>query len=104
MVRAAPKWYESLCRGQTVLRLDLKDDGAVEREVRLARVETLRAAVAATAGRPGAETAALVRQRYEVQLRSAEGAIGRDGAGANTAGPCQAATQAGDGDEALSVR
>lgn len=27
MVRAAPKWYESLCRGQTVLRLDLKDAG-----------------------------------------------------------------------------
>ncbi|HET8888459.1 MAG TPA: CoA transferase [Candidatus Angelobacter sp.] len=27
MVRAAPKWYESLCRGQTVLRLDLKDNG-----------------------------------------------------------------------------
>ena len=23
--RAAPKWYESLCQGQTVLRLDLKD-------------------------------------------------------------------------------
>lgn len=27
MRRAAPKWYESLCRGQTVLRLDLKDAG-----------------------------------------------------------------------------
>jgi crotonobetainyl-CoA:carnitine CoA-transferase CaiB-like acyl-CoA transferase len=25
--RAAPAWYESLCRGQTVLRLDLKDTG-----------------------------------------------------------------------------
>jgi len=25
--RAAPKWYESLCQGQTVLRLDLKDPG-----------------------------------------------------------------------------
>ena len=25
--RAAPAWYESLCRGQTVLRLDLKDPG-----------------------------------------------------------------------------
>jgi crotonobetainyl-CoA:carnitine CoA-transferase CaiB-like acyl-CoA transferase len=24
----APKWYESLCQGQTVLRLDLKDAGA----------------------------------------------------------------------------
>jgi CPA1 family monovalent cation:H+ antiporter len=84
-----------------MLRLDLKDDGAVEREVRLARVETLRAAVAATAGDAGAETAALVRRRYEVQLRDAEDAIGRDGAGANAAGPHRAATQAGDGDEAV---
>jgi alpha-methylacyl-CoA racemase len=25
--RAAPKWYKSLCQGQTVLRLDLKDAG-----------------------------------------------------------------------------
>src|SRR5437868_1986759 len=25
--KAAPKWYESLCRGQTVLRIDLKDTG-----------------------------------------------------------------------------
>jgi len=25
--RAAPAWYESLCQGQTVLRLDLKDPG-----------------------------------------------------------------------------
>lgn len=25
--RAAPAWYESLCRGQTVVRLDLKDPG-----------------------------------------------------------------------------
>jgi Na+/H+ antiporter len=54
-----------------LLRLRLRDDGTVEREVRLARLETLKAAVAATAGQPGAETAALVRHRYELQLRRA---------------------------------
>jgi monovalent cation/hydrogen antiporter len=52
-------------------RLKLRDDGTVEREVRLARMEGLRAAVAAIAEVPGAEGAALVRQRYELQLRRA---------------------------------
>ena len=55
-----------------LLRLALEDDGSVEREVRLARVETLRAALAAAETCPGAETAALVRHRYELQLRRAE--------------------------------
>ena len=53
-------------------RLRIEDDGTVEREVRLARVETLRAAVSATDGSSGTETAALVRRRYELQLRRAE--------------------------------
>ena len=55
-----------------LLRLKLEDDHTVEREVRLARVETLRAAVAAASECEGAETAALVRHRYELQLRRAE--------------------------------
>jgi Na+/H+ antiporter len=55
-----------------LLRLGLEDDGSVEREVRLARVQTLRAAVAGIAECPGAETAALVRHRYELQLSRAE--------------------------------
>ncbi len=54
-----------------MLRLRLEDDGTVDREVRLARAETLRAAVAAIAGTPEAETAALVRHRYDLQLRRA---------------------------------
>jgi CPA1 family monovalent cation:H+ antiporter len=54
-----------------LLRLRLEDDGTVDREVRQARTETLRAAVAAIAGSPEAETAALVRHRYELQLRRA---------------------------------
>lgn len=55
-----------------LLRLRLEDDGAVDREVRLARVETLRAGVTAAAARPGDESAELVRRRYELQLRRAE--------------------------------
>jgi Na+/H+ antiporter len=62
-----------------LLRLHLEDDDTVDREVRLARVETLRAALAAAATCPGAETAELVRHRYELQLRRAE----RQGDGAN---------------------
>ncbi len=63
-------------------RLRLRDDGTVDREVRLARVETLRAALAATDASPPSEAAALVRRRYELQLRRAEadlraGAINR---------------------------
>jgi CPA1 family monovalent cation:H+ antiporter len=53
-------------------RLGLEDDDTVEREVRRARVETLGAAMAATNGVPGGETAGLVKRRYEVLLRRAE--------------------------------
>jgi monovalent cation/hydrogen antiporter len=53
-------------------RLRLDDDDTVEREVRLARVATLRAALAATAVSPGVEMAAVLRRRYELQLRRAE--------------------------------
>lgn len=50
----------------------LEDDGTVDHEVRLARVETLRAALSACETCPGAETAQLVRRRYELLLRRAE--------------------------------
>ena len=52
--------------------LRLEDDGSVEREVRFARVETLRAALAATTQLPGEDMSGLLRQRYEVLLRRAE--------------------------------
>lgn len=52
--------------------LRLEDDGSVDREVRLARVEILRAALAATAERRGDEIAGLLHRRYEVMLRRAE--------------------------------
>jgi NhaP-type Na+/H+ or K+/H+ antiporter len=55
-----------------LLRLRLKDDGTVDREVRFARIESLRAALQAASTCLGAETSALVRYRYEFQLRRAE--------------------------------
>jgi NhaP-type Na+/H+ or K+/H+ antiporter len=64
-----------------LLTLRLKDDGTVDREVRLARVETLRAALAGAAACPGAETAELVRHRYQLQLRRAEQELKGDGDG-----------------------
>ena len=55
-----------------LLHLSLEDDGTVDREVRLARVEGLRAALTTTAEWPRADAAALVRHSYELQLRRAE--------------------------------
>jgi monovalent cation/hydrogen antiporter len=55
-----------------LLHLRLEDDGMVEREVRFARIEALRAALAVASARLGAETSALVRYRYEFQLRRAQ--------------------------------
>ena len=67
-----------------MLRLHLEEDDSVDREVRLARVETLRSAVDAAATCPGAETAELVRHRYQLELRRAEelarAGVGNDGA------------------------
>jgi CPA1 family monovalent cation:H+ antiporter len=75
--------------------LRLEDDGSVDREIRLARLESLRAAVAAAATCPGAESAALVRHRYELQLRRAEAGLAGDGASADGEQP------AGDSDAAV---
>jgi CPA1 family monovalent cation:H+ antiporter len=54
-------------------RLGLEHDDAVEREVRLARVETLRAAAAVlTDGAGGNKAAKLLRKQYEARLAQAE--------------------------------
>jgi monovalent cation/hydrogen antiporter len=63
-----------------IVRLALEDDGSVEHEIRLARVEALRAALEATEAHPGAESAQLVRRRFDLQLRQAEDELSRDGA------------------------
>ena len=52
-------------------RLRLDDDGAVDREVQLARVATLGAALEVAAVSPGTETVELMRRRYQLQLRRA---------------------------------
>lgn len=52
--------------------LDIRDDGTVDREVELARIETLRAALDAVAECGGGESAELFRRRYELRLRRAE--------------------------------
>ena len=84
-----------------LLRLDLEEDDSVDREVRLARVETLRSAVEAAGRCPGAETAELVRHRYQLELRRAEEevakavAVGEDAvpAGTGEASPNEGSTE-----------
>ncbi len=51
--------------------LALEDDGAVESEVKLARVETLRAGLAGLDTSAATEAADLLRRRHELQLRRA---------------------------------
>ncbi len=58
--------------------LDVHDDGTVQREVQLARVEALRAALE-VARRGGGEGADLLRRRYELRLRRAQGNIVANG-------------------------
>ena len=53
-------------------RLGLEHDDAVEREVRLARVETLRAGAAALTDGAGNKAAKLLRKPYEARLAQAE--------------------------------
>jgi CPA1 family monovalent cation:H+ antiporter len=54
-----------------LLWLDVRDDGTVEREVQLARVEALQAALDAARACGGGETAELLRSRYALRLRRA---------------------------------
>ena len=53
--------------------LGVHDDGSVAREVQLARVEALRAALEAIAECGGGESADVLRRRYELRLRREEG-------------------------------
>ena len=54
-----------------LLRMRLHDDGLVDREVRLARVETLGAALAITSSSGGTDAIEAIRLRYDVELRRA---------------------------------
>jgi CPA1 family monovalent cation:H+ antiporter len=68
-----------------LLLLRLRDDGSVEREVRHARVEALRAALAATGSWPDGEAALHVRRSYELQLRRAQEGLGERSGGTEEA-------------------
>ncbi|MFL6244942.1 MAG: cation:proton antiporter, partial [Thermoanaerobaculia bacterium] len=59
--------------------LGVEDDGTVQREVQLARVETLRAAADAVSECEGGEIAELLRRRYEWRLRRAQENAAEDG-------------------------
>jgi Na+/H+ antiporter len=63
-----------------MLWLRLEDDGSVDREVRMARAEGLRAAVAATSMHSGGLSVNLVRDRFALQLRRAEEDLRNSGA------------------------
>jgi NhaP-type Na+/H+ or K+/H+ antiporter len=84
-----------------IVHLKLEDDGLVEREVRLARVEASRAAVSALAGYPASEAASLVRTRYEMQLRRAKAEIEGDGARPDMGATDHQVSNDGNGDAAV---
>ncbi|MFY3742529.1 cation:proton antiporter [Anaeromyxobacter sp. Red801] len=71
--------------------LRLEGDGSVDREVRVARVETLRAGLSATGGAAADPLSDVLRRRYEVMLRGAEAEL--RGGGASQGPPA-----GGDGD------
>jgi len=58
--------------------LRLEDDGTVDREARLARVETLRTALAVTGPAQGDAVSDLLRRRYQVMLQHAEARLAGD--------------------------
>ena len=78
----------------------LEDDGSVEREAQLARVEALRAAVSAIDAQPGAELSVLLRSRYEVLLRRAQAQIDSEDAGGKRA-TTESAARSVDADAAV---
>jgi len=64
---------QGLTVGPLMRALALEDDGSIDREVRLARAETTRAALDALAGAAGdEEMVVLLRRKYETRLRHAE--------------------------------
>ena len=74
--------------------LGVRDDGTVEREVQLARVESLRAALDAVRHCGGGESADLLRRRYELRLRHAEGNGPDDDSAETDSAVVRAATEA----------
>ena len=63
--------------------LELEVDDSVAREIRLARVETMRAALQATSEQPDEEMSGLLRRRYAVLLQRSEADLASGGRVAN---------------------
>lgn len=62
---------QGLTLGPIIRRLELDDDNFVDGEIRMARVEALRAALAVAASSPGTPMVEVVRHRYTTELRRA---------------------------------
>jgi CPA1 family monovalent cation:H+ antiporter len=63
---------QGLSLGPLMRRLSLRDEGSVERELRMARIETARAALAALAGSAAEPAAGLLRREYAARMRFEE--------------------------------
>jgi monovalent cation/hydrogen antiporter len=63
---------QGLTLGPLMRLLGLRDDGGVEREVQVARAETARAALAATAASDLPDMVLLLRKKYEARLRASQ--------------------------------
>jgi CPA1 family monovalent cation:H+ antiporter len=74
--------------------LDVRDDGTVAREVQLARIEALQAALDATRVCGGGESTELLKRRYELRLRRMQGNREDDGSDARDAEVVRLATAA----------
>ena len=64
--------FQGLTLRPLLERLNLKDDGSVDREIRMARVAALKAAIDEIDSREPTESVQYVRQGYDLQLRRAE--------------------------------
>jgi CPA1 family monovalent cation:H+ antiporter len=87
-----------------MLRLRLKDDGVVDRETRLARVESLRAGLKAASDGAVAESAQLIRHRYDLQLQRAEAEVERHQSVEHGTAPPESAHADASDDDAMVVR
>jgi CPA1 family monovalent cation:H+ antiporter len=63
---------QGLTLGPLLRRLDLHDDGSVEREMKLARAETARSALRVLDGESLQDAAQILRRDYEARIRSGE--------------------------------
>jgi hypothetical protein len=78
--------FQGLTLRPLLERLNLKDDGSVDREIRRARVASLKAAIEEIDSHEPTESVQYVRQGYDLQLRRAESEPSEELSRVNTAG------------------